>query len=95
MDTTIQIRTNSKIKKEAMKVFKKEGISMSSAFNAFLEEVGRKGSLPVEVYPQEKVPAPVAKAWRAQMEKDLKNFKKGDGYKSAEEFLKDFDKKFK
>ncbi len=89
MDTTIQIRTSSKIKKEAMKVFKKEGISMSSAFNAFLEEVGRKGSLPVEVYPQEKVPAPIAKAWRAQMEKDLKNVKKGDGYKSAKEMWED------
>jgi addiction module RelB/DinJ family antitoxin len=95
MDTTIQIRTTSKIKKEAMKVFKKEGISMSSAFNAFLEEVERKGSLPVTVYPQEKVPAPVAKAWRVQMEKDLKNFKKGDGYTSAEGFLKDFEKNFK
>lgn len=88
MDTTIQIRTNSKIKKEAMKVFKKEGISMSLAFNSFLEEVVFKGSLPVEVYPTEKIPAPVARNWRKQMEIDIK---KGKGYKSAEEFLKDFE----
>ncbi len=64
MDTTIQICTSSKIKKEAMKVFKKEGILMSSAFNAFLEEVGRKGSIPATVYAMEKVPAPVAHSWR-------------------------------
>ena len=89
MNTTIQIRTTSKIKKEAQKVFKKEGISMSSAFNTFLEEVGRKGSLPVEVYPMEKVPAPVAQSWRRQMEKDLKKLKKGDGYKNAAEMWAD------
>ncbi len=95
MDTTIQIRTTSKIKKEAMKVFKKEGISMSTAFNAFLEEVAHKGSLPVEVYPVEKVPAPVARNWRKQMEEELKHVKKGDGYTSAEEFLQAFEKNFK
>ena len=86
MDTTIQIRTNSKLKKEVLKVFKKEGISMSSAFNSFLEEVAFKGSLPVEVYKEEKVPAPVMRAWRVQMEKELKT---GKGYKSAEEMWKD------
>ncbi len=68
---------------------------MSSAFNVFLEEVGRKGGLPATVYAMEKVPAPVAHAWRKQMEKDLKNLKKDDGYKNAEEFLKDFDAHFK
>lgn len=86
MDTTIQIRTNSKIKKEAMKVFKKEGISMSLAFNSFLEEVVYKGSLPVEVYPVDKIPAPVARNWRRQMEIDVK---KGKGYKSAKELWTD------
>lgn len=29
------------------------------------------------------------------MEKDLKNLKKDDGYKNAQEFLKDFDAHFK
>jgi addiction module RelB/DinJ family antitoxin len=86
MDTTIQIRTTSKIKKEAMKVFKKEGLSMSSAFNAFLEEVVYKGSLPVEVFPAEKVPAPVMHKWRKEIEEELKH---GKAYKNAEEFLKD------
>ena len=86
MNTTIQIRTNSKIKKEAMKVFKKEGVSMSTAFNSFLEEVAFKGSLPVEVYPVEKVPAPIARNWRKQMEIDVKTKK---GYKNAKEMWED------
>ncbi len=86
MDTTIQIRTTSKVKKAAMKVFKKEGISMSSAFNSFLEEVVYKGSLPVEVYPVEKIPAPALRNWRKEMEETIKH---GKGYKSAEEFLQD------
>lgn len=86
MDTTIQIRTTSKIKKEAMKVFKKEGLSMSSAFNAFLEEVVYKGSLPVEVFPVEKVSAPVLRNWRKEIEEEMKT---GKTYKSAEEFLND------
>ena len=88
MNTTIQIRTNEKLKKEAMKVFKKEGISMSTAFNSFLEEVACKGSLPVEVYPVERVPAPIARSWRKQMGIDIK---KGKKYKSAEEFLADIE----
>jgi addiction module RelB/DinJ family antitoxin len=86
MDTTIQIRTNSKIKKAAAKVFKKEGISMSSAFNAFLEEVVYKGSLPVEVYPVEKISAPVMRNWRKEIEEELKT---GKTYKSAKELLDD------
>ncbi|MEI6810630.1 MAG: type II toxin-antitoxin system RelB/DinJ family antitoxin [Candidatus Nomurabacteria bacterium] len=86
MDTTIQIRTNSKIKREAAKIFKKQGLSMSSAFNAFLEEVVYKGSLPVEVYPVEKIPAPVIRNWRKEIEKEMKT---GKGYKSAEEFWED------
>lgn len=86
MDTTIQIRTNSKTKKEAMKVFKKEGLSMSSAFNAFLEEVVYKGSLPVEVFPVEKVPAPLMRNWRKEIEEELKH---GKTYKNAEEMWKD------
>ncbi len=86
MDTTIQIRTTSKIKKEALKVFKKEGISMSSAFNSFLEEVVYKGSLPVEVYKAEKVSAPVMRNWRKEIEEELKH---GKTYKNAKEFLDD------
>lgn len=86
MDTTIQIRTTSKVKKAAIKVFKKEGISMSSAFNSFLEEVIYKGSLPVKVYPVEKISAPVLRHWRKEMEEAIKH---GKGYKSAKEMWAD------
>ena len=81
MDTTIQIRTTSALKKKALKVFKKEGVTMSSVFNAFLEEVSYKGSLPVM-----SIPSPVVSAWRQEMEKETKNKKR---YSSAKEFLDD------
>ncbi len=86
MNTTIQFRTNSKIKKEAMKVFKRDGITMSSAFNAFLEEVAFKGSSHVEVYPVKKVPAPYSRKIQKEIDEAIKN---GKGYKSAKEYLDD------
>lgn len=88
MDTTIQIRTNNKLKLAAQKVFKKEGISMSLAFNSFLEEVAHKKSFPVQVYPVENIPAPAARNWREEMEWELKY---GKSYASAEEMWADVD----
>lgn len=69
-----------------MKVFKKEGLSMSSAFNAFLEEVVYKGSLPVEVYPVEKISAPALRNWRKEIEEEMKTAKV---YKNTTEMWKD------
>ena len=86
MDTTIQIRTNNKIKLAAQKVFKKEGVSMSLAFNSFLQEVAHTKSFPVKVYPIKEVPASVARNWREQMEIDLKTAKR---YNSAQELWED------
>ena len=86
MNTTIQIRTNEKIKKQAMKVFKKEGVTMSLAFNSFLEEVAYKGSFPVKVFPVAKVPAPVVRNWREQFAEEIKTAKR---YNTFEEYLKD------
>lgn len=86
MDTTIQIRTTSALKKKALKVFKKEGVTMSSVFNAFLEEVSYKGSLPVEVHKREKISAPALRNWRKEIEEELKTAKR---YNSVEDFLKD------
>ena len=81
MDTTIQIRTSSVLKKKALKVFKKEGVTMSSVFNAFLEEVAHKGSVSVT-----SIPSPVVREWRKQMEIDLKTKK---SYASTEEMWED------
>ena len=86
MDTTIQIRTKTILKNKALKVFKRQGVSMSLAFNTFLEEVAIKGSLPVQVYPVAHVPAPVSRNWKQDMEKDIKTGKK---YKSVEGMWRD------
>ena len=90
MDTTIQIRTNNKIKTAAQKVFKKEGVSMSLAFNSFLQEVAHTKSFPVKVFPIKDIPAPASRNWREQMEVDLKTRKR---YASAKEFLDDIRKR--
>lgn len=81
MDTTIQIRTSSALKKKVLKVFKKEGTTMSSVFNAFLEEVAYKGSTSVK-----SIPAPVVLEWRKQMEIDIKTKK---SYANVEEMWED------
>lgn len=86
MDTTIQIRTNNKLKTAAQKVFKREKISMSLAFNSFLEEVAHQKSFPVKVYPTKKVPANIARNIQEQMEWDIKY---GKRYASAEEMFAD------
>lgn len=86
MNTTIQFRTNSKIKKEAMKVFKKEGITMSTAFNAFLEEVAISKSINVEVYPVKRIPAPYSRKIQKEIDEAVKN---GKGYKNAQEMWDD------
>ena len=81
MDTTIQIRTTSALKKKALKVFKKEGVTMSSVFNAFLEEVAHKGNISIT-----SIPSSVIREWRKQMDLDLKTKKT---YGSAEEMWED------
>ena len=86
MDTTIQIRTNAKIKKAAQKVFKKNGVTMSLAFNAFLQEVAHAKSFPVRELSTSKPSSKISSNWREQMEIDIKN---GKSYSTVEEMLDD------
>lgn len=81
MDTTIQIRTSSALKKKVLKVFKKEGVTMSSVFNAFLEEVAHKGNVSVT-----SIPSPAVREWRKEIEEELRTAKR---YDTVEDFLKD------
>ena len=84
MDTTIQIRTNTKIKKAAQKVFKKQGVTMSSAFNYFLQEVAHANSFSRRERSIAKSSSKISSNWREQMEIDLKTRPR---YNSAQEFL--------
>lgn len=47
--TTIQIRTDEKVKKKAQGVFHKLGIDMSSAINVFLYQVILRDGLPFKI----------------------------------------------
>lgn len=86
MDTTIQIRTNNILKEKAKKVFVKKGVTMSYAFNSFLEQVVRGN---ISIVPKFTIPAdPKFKNWREEMEYEVKN---GKRYSSAEEMWKDVD----
>ena len=52
-DTSMTIRTNSKIKKQAQEVYSKLGIDMSTAINVFLRQSIRYKGFPFEVTLQE------------------------------------------
>lgn len=52
-DTSMTIRTNSKIKKQAQEVYSKLGIDMSTAINVFLRQSIRHKGFPFEVTLQE------------------------------------------
>ena len=51
MDTTITIRTDNQLKKEATKIFNNMGISLSAAFNIFLKQTVAKGTIPCSIEP--------------------------------------------
>lgn len=48
-DTTMTIRTNSKVKQSAASLFDELGLDMSTAINIFLRECIRKDGIPFEV----------------------------------------------
>lgn len=49
MSTTIQIRTNAKLKKNAQKVLEDLGLDLSSAINVYLRQIVITGSIPFEI----------------------------------------------
>ncbi|MDO8575410.1 MAG: type II toxin-antitoxin system RelB/DinJ family antitoxin [bacterium] len=49
MSSTIQVRVDNKIKKNADKTFKNMGLDMSSGIKLFLHQVIMSGSLPFQV----------------------------------------------
>ena len=50
MNTTFQTRIDSKLKKEAQKVFKSTGIKMSTGVKLFLRQVVNTQSIPPELF---------------------------------------------
>lgn len=49
MNTTIQVRTNGKTKKDAMRILEKLGLDLSTAINVYLVQIIAKKGIPFEI----------------------------------------------
>ena len=86
MDTTIQVRLDSKTKRRAQKVFKEMGIDLSSGVKLFLNEVLRTQALPFT--PRTK--NGFTSEQEAEMVRETQQaMKKGKRYRSAQALHRD------
>ena len=80
MNTTINVRIESKVKTEANKALSKLGLDMSTAVKMFLYQVVNEQGIP---FKPTRNPAAIRANWDAQVKEALK----GKGYKTAKEAL--------
>jgi addiction module RelB/DinJ family antitoxin len=78
--TTINIRIDEKVKKEAMKTLSHFGLDMSTAVKLFLNQVVIEKGLPF-------TPSSIRKAIRKKWDEEVEEALKGKGYKTAKEAL--------
>ena len=83
MDTTISIRTNSVIKNKAIKVLNSRGLNLSTAINMYLSDLANKKTFPVS--DMRYVKDSIMDKWESEK---LLALKKGQRYKSTEEYLR-------
>ncbi len=82
LNTTINVRIESKIKKEANKALSKIGMDMSTAVKIFLYQVVAEQGIPF-------TPRKNSAAIRARWDAEVKEALKGPRYKTAKEALRD------
>ncbi|MBP6949205.1 MAG: type II toxin-antitoxin system RelB/DinJ family antitoxin [Candidatus Pacebacteria bacterium] len=80
--TTLSIRIEEKLKKDANKTFSALGMDMSSAVKMFLNQVVVEQGLPFK-------PSRTPKQIREDWDKEVREALKTKGYKNAEEMFKD------
>jgi DNA-damage-inducible protein J len=86
MTSTIQVRVDSKIKKNADKAFHEMGLDMSSGVKLFLHQVVRSGSIPFSIRTENGF----TPEREQQMIKEMKYaLKYGKKYKTAREMTLD------
>lgn len=87
MTTTIQIRTEEKLKKAAQNIFENLGLDLSTAINMYLVQVIRRKGIPFEILTENGM---TLKAER-ELLKALDEAKKNPGktYATAREMFKD------
>lgn len=82
--TTISIRTDSKLKKEAQKILSGYGLTLSSAFNMYMNDVRMKR---VEPTCQRRfVPDNIMHKWQKEADEAIKN---GRRFSSIKELMTD------
>jgi len=84
MNTTIQIRIDSKTKTKAQRVFKDMGIDMSSGVKMFLHQVSMDNCMPF--VPSTAKTRAIRKKWDKEVAWALKH---GKGYRNAKEMHTD------
>lgn len=62
MDTTLQVRIDSKTKAAARRAFKRAGVSFSGGLRLVLTHIGRAGELPVDLFTFDNLPETEKKA---------------------------------
>ena len=87
-DTTIQIRIDTKTKRESKKIFAEFGLDMSSALKLFLHTTVRNKSVPVELRTVNGYTPAFEKMLLAESADALKN---GKRYTDLDELFKDLD----
>ena len=84
--TTIQVRTDPQLKREAQKMLKIIGLDMSSAINIYLRQITLTGSIPFEL----RTTSGFTRAQLRQMDREVKwALKHGKRYNSGEELMRD------
>ena len=56
MDTTLQVRIDTKTKEKAQKAFKAAGIDLSSGVRLLLTDIGRTGRVPQRIFTYDNAP---------------------------------------
>lgn len=86
MNTTLQIRTNSKLKTQAQKVLKNKGLTLSFVINQVLEEIADKKDFPLTILPIDLNKSPIKQKWKEEM---LEIIQKEKGYESSKDMWAD------
>lgn len=84
--TTIHIRTNPKLKKNAQRVLKQLGIDMSSAMNLYLQQIVITESIP---FPIRTVNGFTPEQEREMIQEAQEALKHGKRYKTVDELFDD------
>ena len=84
MTTTISIRTDSKLKERANKIFQSRGLNMSTAFNMYLSDVVSGAALPTSN--ARYVPDHIMEKWEKER---LEALKSGKRYKNSKDLIAD------